>query len=296
VKLKKILFATEFNALNLEALLSLLDLKLAGMEEIILTHIIPRDQVAFVPYGGYLKGEEKRLREEAKIRFEDWLDDVARAGLQVKVVIEVGEPAPQIMKIAEAEKVDLIVSGKIKRTGLEKVYSSSHTLELLRRSTTIPVYVSKHTPCRDMDEECGRRLNEHPFVRPLFATDWSPPSDRALEFIKVLGKAVQKVDVIHVIDLKEAEEDANSAWERLKAESHDHLDRYCLSLREAGIASEPHLAAGPMAAEVLRLCAELNSTMTILGTTGKNRLRSFFLGSLSREIMKTSHLPTLLVP
>jgi len=36
--------------------------------------------------------------------------------------------------------------------------------------------------------------------------------------------------------------------------------------------------------------------MTILGTTGKNRLRSFFLGSLSREIMKTSHLPTLLVP
>ncbi len=50
---------------------------------------------------------------------------------------------PEIMKIAEAEGVNLIVSGKTKRTMLEKFYVSSHTLELLRHTTSIPVLVTK---------------------------------------------------------------------------------------------------------------------------------------------------------
>ena len=121
MNIKKILFATKFSALTLDAIKSLLDLKQAGMEEIILTHIIPRDEVAFVPFGGYLKDEEERLREEARIRFEDWQDDIGKAGVGAKVVIEVGDPVPEIMKIAEAEKVHLIVSGRTERTSLEKI-------------------------------------------------------------------------------------------------------------------------------------------------------------------------------
>ena len=49
MNLIKILSATKFDELTLEAIKSLLDLKRAGMEEIILTHIIPCDEVAFVP-------------------------------------------------------------------------------------------------------------------------------------------------------------------------------------------------------------------------------------------------------
>jgi nucleotide-binding universal stress UspA family protein len=296
MSITKILFATKFSELNLDAIKSLLDLKQAGMEEIILTHIIPRDEVAFVPFGGYLKDEEERLREEARIRFEDWQDDIGKAGVGVKVFIEVGDPAPEIMKIAEAEEVDLIVSGITERTDLEKLWVGSHTLELLRRSTSIPVLVSKYMVSCDINGECVRRRNEHPFHRPLFAADWSPPSEHALQFIIALQGAVRKVDVAHVIALKASSDHDHPEWKQVEAESRDRLNHYCDLLRQAGIEAEPHLAAGHTASEILRLSGELSSTMTILGTTGKDRVHAFFLGSLSQHIAETSDVPTLLIP
>ncbi len=80
MSIKKILIATKFRRLTLDTIKSLLPLKDAGLDELLLTCIIPRDEVAFVPYGGYLKDEEERLREEARIRFEDWQDDIVKAG------------------------------------------------------------------------------------------------------------------------------------------------------------------------------------------------------------------------
>ncbi|KPK36320.1 MAG: hypothetical protein AMK70_02655, partial [Nitrospira bacterium SG8_35_1] len=109
--IKKILFPTKFRELSFNSLAQLFALKDAGLKEIILSHVISREDVGFVPFGGYLKEEEDRLREEATIRFEDWQKSLEEKGLQSKVVIKVGEPVPQILHTAEDEEADLIVVG-----------------------------------------------------------------------------------------------------------------------------------------------------------------------------------------
>lgn len=296
MKMEKVLFATKFRELAFDALESLLDLKAAGLKEIILTYIIPREEVAFVPYGGYMKDEEERLREQARIRFEDWQEALSRAGVDSKIRIEVGEPVPKLVRIAEKEKVNLIVAGRKKRTALEKVYVGSHTLDLLRRSTAIPVLISKYMVYCDMEGQCIRRVNEHPFQRPLFATDWSKPSQNALEFITSLKGAVDKVDVVHVIGVKISKSLDKSELNRIEKESKERLDKYCATLKKAGIKAEPHLTAGRTAGEIIRLSRELNSTMIVQGTTGKDRVKEFFIGSVSHRIAEASELPTLLVP
>jgi len=296
VKIKRILFATKFEVMNLDALKSLLDLKSAGLEEILLTYVIPREKVAFVAYGGYLKEEAERLRAEARIRFEDWCDDLERAGVGAKVYIEVGDPVPEIMKLAEAEQVDLIVCGSTRRTGIEKIFAGSSTLELLRRARKIPVFVSKHMVVCEVAGECLRRRNEHPFQRPLFAADWSQPSERAVQFIAALKGLVSKVDLMHVEEVKIPRDQETAMWQRIEAESREHLHQFCEILAQMEIPSEPHLAAGDVVSEVLRLSGELNSTMIILGTTGKNRLHALFQGSPSQEVAEASDLPTLLIP
>lgn len=294
--IKKALFATKFGELNLEVLKSLFDLKPAGLEEIVLAHVIPRDEVAFVPYGGYLKDEEERLREECRIRFEDWQDDILRAGIRCKICIEVGDPIPGIMKIAETEEVNLIVSGKARQSSLERLYVSSHTLELLRRNHTIPVLVSKQTMAHGSKEEWIGLKNEHPFEGVLFASDWSLPSERALRFLACLKGVVKKVDVVHVLFIETPDEDGRSEWDEIKAKARERLQGACDFLRKAGIEAEPHLAAGDAASEIMRLAHELNATMTVLGTGVKDRIHALLLGSASQQIAERSDLPTLLVP
>ena len=64
MSIRKILFATRFRELSFDALRALLEFKEAGLEEIVLLHVIEREKVGFVPYGGYLKEEEERLKKK----------------------------------------------------------------------------------------------------------------------------------------------------------------------------------------------------------------------------------------
>lgn len=293
--MKKVLFATKFRELAYDALESVIDLKGAGLKEIVLTYIVPREDVAFVPYGGYLKDEEERQREQARIRFEDWQESLSKHDIKSKIRIEVGDPVPKIVAIAAEEKVNLIVAGRKKRTSMERVYVGSHTIDLLRRSP-IPVLVSKYMVHCDRDGACVKRLNDHPFERPLFATDWSQPSLDALQVIKGMKGAVHRVEVAHVIGVKISKNLDKTQLKRLEKESKERLDQCCGDLRKAGIECGPHLTAGRSAPEIMRLCNDLNCTMTILGTAGKDRVKALVLGSVSQRVAEGSEVPTLLVP
>ena len=79
MQIQKLLFHTHFKEFSFDALETLLDLKDVGLSEIILVYIIDRKEVGFVPYGGYLKEEENRIREAAKIHFEKWQQILSRA-------------------------------------------------------------------------------------------------------------------------------------------------------------------------------------------------------------------------
>lgn len=295
MKIEKILFPTKFREFAFEALESLLVLKDVGLREVVLHYVIPREEVGFVPYGGYLKDEEERLREETRIRFEEWQQTLSAQGIGSKIVIEVGDPVPNILALAEKEKVDLLVVGKKKKTGPELSFVGSHTLQLITRST-VPTLVSKHVVEYESSGEMVTCLNDKIFQRPLFATDWSEPSSRAHELLSSLKHVVDTVYVCHVIGVKISKDLDKSGLHRLEKESRERLARYCEKLTVAGIPAEPHLGAGEASLEVIRIARETHATMIMMGTTGKDRLHEFFLGSNSHRVAQVSELPTLLVP
>ncbi|MGB8337111.1 MAG: universal stress protein, partial [Desulfobacterales bacterium] len=111
MKIEKIIFHTRFRDLAFNALEAILELKKAGLKEVVLTYVIPREEVAFVPYGGYLKDEAERLEEVARLRLEQWQEFISKKGLQSKVRIETGSLNGRILAVAEEEKADLIVTG-----------------------------------------------------------------------------------------------------------------------------------------------------------------------------------------
>ena len=295
MRIRKILFHTNFKEFSFNALETLLALKDAGLAEIILIYIIDRDEVGFVPYGGYLKNEENRIREAARVHFEKWQQILSEHGIDSQIVIEKGLPNVTILDIAQKKAVDMIVTGQKKRTLFEKVYVGSHILDLLRRSP-IPILMHKYEVKYEVDSRTHTRVNDHLFKTPMVATDWSEPSLNALLAMEAFKGVATKIQVSHIIDTKLIKNQREEEINRLKQESRNRLDNYCSRLDKMTLLSESYLAIGKTVVEIIRLSREYNATMIVMGRTGKDWFKEYWLGGVSHQVAELSELPVMLVP
>jgi nucleotide-binding universal stress UspA family protein len=292
---KTMLFHTRFRELAFNSLKSLLELKAAGLKKVVLAHVIPREDVAFVPYGGTLKEDEERLREKARLKFDDWIQTLADPELEFRQRIEVGATNASVLDMAKEEKADLIVVGRKKRTALEMVYVGTHVLDILRRST-VPVLMSKYMVQYEWQGEPLMRTNEQIWKRPLLASDWSEPSRRALDATLALKGLVEKIIVTHVLGARQIKNLEPPAVKRLEDESVKRLQSYCRAVDDAGVPSESHLAMGRTVEEIIKMSREYGATMIVMGRTGKDWFREYWLGGVSHQVAELSELPVLLIP
>jgi len=292
---RRLLFHTRFRDEALNSLRAVLALQAAGLEEVVLCHVVPRDEVAFVPFGGYLREEADRLKRAAHEQFEQWIPEIAAAGVRSRIRVEIGIVNAKILEIAEDEAVDLIVAGPKKRNAAEHIYVGTHVLDLLRRSP-LPVLWAKHLVEYEADGRTETRVNSRLWERPMLATDWSPPSAKALAAVGALKGAAQSAIVAHVIDDKLTQGRDPAAVAALAAETRRRLEQYCRALRDLGLAAEPQPAFGKSVAEVIRLSREHGATMIVLGKTGKDWFQQYFMGGVSHRIAEASELPVMVVP
>ena len=293
MKIEKILFHTRFRELALNSFKSILELQKAGLKEVVLTHIIPREDF-LVPYGGYLKSKELEFVELAKIHFEEWCRSVAEVPIKIKIRVEAGNVNHKILEIAQQEDVDMIVAGRKKRTMLEKIYVGSHILDLVRRSPK-PVLLSKYMVQFEWEGEFLTRTNDKVFTCPMLATDWSQPSENALQALLALKGLAQRVMVVHNIDRRITKNRSKKEIRELEEKSRKRLKKYCDSLQQHGLSTESHLSFGHTSKEIIRLSREHRATMIILGRTGKDWFEEYWLGGVSHRVAEKSELPVMLV-
>lgn len=293
--IKKILFPTKFRELSFDALESLFVLKEAGLTEVVFLNVIPREDVGFVPFGGYLKKEEEKLMEESRIRFDNWIMSMQEAGIGSKVIIKVGEPVHEILRVAEKEKVDMIVVGRKKRIDIEETFIGSYTHNIITRCK-LPVLASKYMVEFKWDDAVLTKVNDKLFESPLVIVRWSELSQRVINFVEGLSGVIKKVNVFHNIDIKSLKGDDEKV-SRIKNETMAGLKEYCEKLRNAGIEADPHVGAGTLLDEILRVSRAHKSSMIIIGNTAEKRILDRMLHrSISYQVVKASELPTVLVP
>jgi nucleotide-binding universal stress UspA family protein len=287
MKIKKLLFVTDFEELWFDALQSLMELRKGGFEHIIFLHVIEREEVAMHRGVGYLKSEEIKLREMANVRFIDWAESLFEAGMECGAYILVGDLVPKVLSVAKEENVNLIVTGTLKKPKLAGLYVDSKTIEILRR-TSIPVFVHKYI--------VGGRKNEKPFERPLFVTDWSSPCERALEYLISLKNVFQKLVLVHVIPEKSIKGLSRADVQKAEKDNKKRLEEVCGTIGSEGILAESHLYVGEVSEQIKRAVVEHDVSMVVAGTTGKGSWRARWLGSVSHELVEKTELPVLLVP
>ena len=295
MRFESLLFHTRFRELAFNSLKTVLQLKAAGLKKVVLAHIIPQDDVAYVPFGGILKEDIQRLKEEARLKFEDWIQTIDDPDITFVQRIEVGLTNAKILELAKTENVDMVIVGRKKRTLMEKVYVGSHILDVLRRST-VPVLMSKYMVHYEWQGESLMRTNDRIWERPLLATDWSEFSRRALDATLALKPLVEKIGVAHVLDNRHVKHLEPIAVRVLEAESENELDAYTREIEAAGIPSQSHLAIGHTVEEILKLSRDYGATLIVMGRSGRDWFHEYLLGGVSHRVAELSELPVLLIP
>lgn len=286
--IKKLLFVTKFDDLCFDALQSLLTLRKAALNHVVFINVIQREKVAMHRGLGYQKIEEIRLRETANIRFIDWAETLFEQGMEVGVYIVVGNLVTQVFDAVRKEDADLIVIGRSQKRFMDFLYSGSDVIELLRR-TAIPVLVYKPMP--DKIE-----VLDKPFERPLLATDWSPASIRAEEYLRPLNGVVKQVHVIHVAQDKDLKGKSAMAVQKLRKDTRMKLEEICDRFAGVGIDARSHVYIGDPVEEVEKAARECQATMIVTGSSSKTEWVERWIGSIPQYIAEKSDYPTLIVP
>lgn len=288
--IRKILFPTRFEGLAFPCLESSLHLARAGLEEVVFLYVLDRDEVGFVPFGGFDQPLAQELREKAKLHFADWGRALAAKGLRWKEIEEIGNPEAKILEIASRERVDLIVTGRQHHHPADRVYLGGTAMEIVRRSP-VPVLV-----CKGHGEGESCEINVNPFKKLLLGTDFSACSEAAIGFVTGLGGLAQRVAVAHVIPGDALDDEAPEEIRSTEGKARRLLQEVCSRLEAVGIGSEAHLVGGDVEGELLRLAADNQCTGVVLGTKGRSGLEEIFLGSVSHRVVEASPVPVILVP
>lgn len=148
LKMKKILWPTDFSEPSYEAFKVAKEMALQFKAELYLVHVVtplppfapaPKDRPRF-----NVSAYVKNLRLSAEESLQEIIDKKVGNTLKAHPIVLQGDAAVQIARVAHKEKVDLIVTSSHGTTGWQRFLLGSVT-EKLARISTVPIQIIRQT-------------------------------------------------------------------------------------------------------------------------------------------------------
>lgn len=208
---------------------------------------------------------------------KDWLCDMSIQGINSSLLIEKELSLPLILGVASKERVSLIVVNLDSKA--RKPSRSSLIKDLVKRSS-VPVLI--------INGAAGAAKGGI-FKHIVFATDWSPASEKALAYLLGFKEIIEALDIVNVIKGKLTLKDMRELKERLA-----HTRKVCLDEK---IDAESHIYAGETAEEIITASRDYKATLVALGALSKKPFYKEILGgSSSYRVACEAAVPVLVVP
>jgi nucleotide-binding universal stress UspA family protein len=141
IKLKKILYPTDFSESSLEALKYAVSFAREYKARLVLMHVVNEQMFSeglSLPRLAAPEALGEELAAEAERQMRVLIPADVRAGLDLEQVILHGMPFLEIIRYAKANEIDLIVIGTHGRSGMEHIIFGS-TAEKVVRKAPCPV-------------------------------------------------------------------------------------------------------------------------------------------------------------
>jgi nucleotide-binding universal stress UspA family protein len=219
-------------------------------------------------------------------------------GITIDAAVRAGNTAGEILEQATSMKADLLVIGTHGRSGFERLFLGSVAEKVLRKAGCPVMTVPRHLPDA---VPAGPVL----YKRILCPVDFSESSLHALKYaISMAQEADGQLTVLHVVehDLQNTADMASVAYAagmtigNFLKEREEALRR---RLQET-IAGAPEFCSveslitqGKPWREVLRIAAERQSDLIVMGVQGRGAADLLFFGSTTQHVVREASCPVL---
>jgi nucleotide-binding universal stress UspA family protein len=143
------------------------------------------------------------------------------------------------------------------------------------------------------------------FNRILVPTDFSPPSDAALEYARILAaKFGSSLQLLHVID----EPNASSAFvadgyapntenirQGMLMQARERLAQVIKVAERTHIRVTADAVIGMPASAIVDYAAATGTSLVVMGTHGRTGLAHLLMGSVAEHVVRTAPCPVLTV-
>jgi|SRR5689334_8337475 len=143
------------------------------------------------------------------------------------------------------------------------------------------------------------------FSRILVPTDFSPPSDAALEYARILaGKFGATLRILHVVDDPSSASDfvsdgfSPSTAEiqgALTAHARKRLEHLMTSVDRLRFHAYVDAVIGKPAAAIIDYAGATGTSLIVMGTHGRTGMAHLLMGSVAEQVVRTAPCPVLTV-
>lgn len=257
--LERLLYATNLGEPGSRLLESLLETTKVGLREVVFLHA-----------GGKIMAERYS---------RDWQTRFSSLGAKVWTHGEEGNLVASILKVASGNSFSL-VAAEFSSDGARAL--SRRDSRRLVKGLTVPVLIARQV--REMAQPPVAGVFDH----LVFATDWSPASERAASFILGLNGLIKEMDILNVIQEKLTVGEMRG----LKKKLQDTRRMFS----SQGIDAEFHIYAGRTAEEIMLAARDYHATLIVMGNSRKAAVRKIFPGRTVYKVAEETAAPTLFIP
>jgi nucleotide-binding universal stress UspA family protein len=217
---------------------------------------------------------------------------------RLEILIDLGQPASQILERAASLPADLIVMGTHGTSGFEHLVLGSVTEKVLRRARC-PVLT---VPPR------AQATSRLPFRRLLCAIDFSESSLAALQFaVSLAEESDAALTLLHVLEWPWEEPQPPTIeglpFERgfALAEFRRYCERSARDRLESLVPDSLRLSQRPVTrlrngkpyTQVLHVAAEERTDLIVVGVRGRNPIDVTLFGSTTNQVVRRATCPVL---
>src|SRR5690606_35474483 len=265
--MKKILVPTDFSEQASVALKAAAGIARKTNAEIILLHRtdMPQETKDMIKQGYDIpEGILSKEGVEVKLTYSSMSEELS--GLNVSQILILGRTFHEVINVAKANNIDLIVMGSHGASGFKEFFIGSNTEKVIRTSD-IPVLAIK-----------GNN-SEISFNKVVFANDFTEESAKGFEkinnFLKFNGANPHFLMINTPNNFKPTHVAEQMA--------HDFLKQYNLDAYEFSIYNDVDIEKG-----ILNFAERINADLIAMGTHGRKGFARLLNGSISEDLMNHS--------